>query len=80
MSSNTENVVEVTPVTTQLEDRKPVFVERMRKIPCMGLAMALCSGICMATSSLTVELMKGDTGTGIDASLVVAGRYVSSRM
>lgn len=57
-------------------DLPTALIEKLRKIPCFGIAMAFASGICFATASFTVELMRGDSGYGIDASLIVAGRYV----
>lgn len=57
-------------------DRTSAFVEKLRHVPCLGFAMAIASGLCFATASITVELMQGDDGNGIDASIVVAGRYV----
>ena len=62
----------------QRQDLPAAFIEKLRKIPCLGIAMAFASGVCFATASFTVELMQGDSGLGIDASLVVAGRYVQS--
>lgn len=62
----------------RLPDPPSASIQRLRKIPCFGIAMAFASGICFATASFTVELMQGDSGHGVDASLVVTGRYVQS--
>lgn len=73
MSNDCETVQ---PGSKPRVDLTSIVVEKLRHIPCLGFAMAFASGLCFATASFTVELMQGDAGTGIDASIVVAGRYV----
>lgn len=71
MSHQTENAPDQNVVRV---DRTFAFVEKLRRIPCLGFAMAVASGVCFATASFTVELMRGDSGEGVDASIVVTGR------
>ena len=90
MHADSEQPDEVAqPVCQQaIGHRTTDLVEKLRKIPCLGILMAFASGICFATASFTVELMQGNAqectreagspigavGCRVDASLVVVGR------
>lgn len=71
-----ENQVE----KTANDDFKSRCMEKMRLVPGLGLVLALLSGICFATAGFTVELMEGtgDEGHGVDASIIIVYRSVSS--
>lgn len=52
-------------------DIRTRIMENLRVIPCIGLIMALLSGIFFATASFTVEL-----APGVDSAFIVAFRSV----
>ena len=65
------------PVKEADSDFKSECMETMRKVPGLGILLALISGICFATAGFTVELMEGvgdDGGWGVDACVIVVIR------
>lgn len=70
-------VADLPPKSDDTNDFKTRCMEKMRKVPCLGILMALFSGICFATAGFTVELMQGtgDEGSkGVDALFIVVCR------
>ena len=73
----TSSDCEIAKLDVQQHDWRLRLMNRLRRIPCLGLFMAFCSGICFATAGFTVELMQGEGkegGRGVDASLIVSCR------